>query len=70
MNTQVTIDDELLHQAAQLTGINSQRELIMLALKELVQRRQQKDLFQLAGQLQFDNDFDYKAARTMRHDFD
>jgi Arc/MetJ family transcription regulator len=70
MRTQLVLDDELVNQALNLTGINNKRELINLALKELVQNRQKKDLFQLAGQLELDKDYDYKAARVIRHDFD
>ena len=70
MNTHIVLDDELFNEALSLTGISSKRELINLALKELVQNRKKKDLFQLAGQLELDKDYDYKAARVMRHDFD
>ena len=70
MRTQLVLDDELVNEALNLTGIRNKRELINLALKELVQNSQKKDLFQLAGQLELDKDYDYKAARAMRHDFD
>lgn len=70
MNTHIVLDDELVNEALSLTGIRSKRELISLALKELVQSRQKKDLFQLAGQLELDKDYDYKEVRVMRHDFD
>ncbi len=70
MHTHIVLDDELVNEALSLTGISSKRELINLALKELVQNRQKKDLFQLAGQLELDENYDYKAARVMRHDFD
>jgi Arc/MetJ family transcription regulator len=70
MRTQLVLDDELVNEALHLTGIKNKRELINLALNELVQNRQKKDLFQLAGQLELDKDYDYKTARVMRHDFD
>ncbi len=70
MNTHIVLDDDLVNEALSLTGIRNKRELINLALKELVQSRQKKDLFQLAGQLDLDTDYDYKEARVMRHDFD
>ena len=52
MNTHIVLDDELVNFAINLTGISNKCELINLALKELVQNRQKKDLFQLAGQLE------------------
>jgi Arc/MetJ family transcription regulator len=70
MNTHIVLDDELVNEALSLTDISSKRELINLALKELVQSRQKQDLFQLAGQLELGKDYDYKAARVMRHNFD
>jgi Arc/MetJ family transcription regulator len=69
MRTNIEIDDDLLDEAISLTGIHTKRELVNLALKELVQNRKRKDLFKLAGQLKFREDFDHKAARNMRHDF-
>jgi len=70
MRTNIVLDDNLINEAIKLTGIHTRRELVNLALKELVQNRKKKDLFKLAGQLEFRDDFDYKAARSMRHDFD
>ena len=66
----ITIDDQLIDEALNLAGIHNKGELITLALKEFIQHRQKKDLFQLAGQIKLDKDYDYKAARAMRHDFD
>jgi Arc/MetJ family transcription regulator len=70
MRTSLVLDDELINEAVNLTGISNKRELIYLALKELIQNRQKKDLFQLAGQIELEKNYDYKAARSMRHDFD
>jgi Arc/MetJ family transcription regulator len=70
MRTNIVIDDELMDEAITLTGIHTKRELVNLALKELVQNRKRKDLFKLAGKLEFSDDYDHKAARSMRHDFD
>ncbi|MEQ1531132.1 MAG: type II toxin-antitoxin system VapB family antitoxin [Methylococcales bacterium] len=70
MRTNIVIDDDLMDEAISLTGIRTKRELVNLALKELVQHRKKKDLFKLAGQIEFREDFDHKAARSLRHDFD
>ncbi|WP_246246862.1 type II toxin-antitoxin system VapB family antitoxin [Candidatus Methylobacter favarea] len=70
MRTNIVIDDELMNEAISLTGIHTKRELVNLALKELVQNRKKKDLFRLAGKIEFREDFDHKAARSLRHDFD
>jgi Arc/MetJ family transcription regulator len=70
MRTNIMLDDALVNEAARLTGISAKRELVELALKELVEHRRQKNLFDLAGRLEFSDDFDHKALRTLRHDFD
>jgi Arc/MetJ family transcription regulator len=70
MRTNIVIDDALINEAITLTGIHTKREVVDLALKELVQNRKKKDLFKLAGQLEFCDGFDHKAARNLRHDFD
>ena len=70
MNTHIVLDDELVNEALSLAGISNKRELVNQALKEFVQNRKKMDLFQLTGKLELDKDYDYKAARVMRHDFD
>jgi Arc/MetJ family transcription regulator len=63
MRTNIVIDDELVKEAMELTGIKTKRELVNLALQELVVNRKQKDLRDLKGIILFDESFDYKAAR-------
>ena len=47
MRTNIVLDDNLINEAIKLTGIHTRRELVNLALKELVQNRKKKDLFKL-----------------------
>ena len=70
MRTNIVIDDDLMNEAISLTGIRTKRELVDLALQELVTKRKKKDLFKLAGQIEFREDFNHKEDRVMRHDFD
>ncbi|MER3436041.1 MAG: antitoxin VapB [Leptolyngbya sp. ERB_1_1] len=67
--TQITLnlDESLLNEALQLTELTTQDELIKLALQELVRSRRKKNLLDLAGQIQFTEDFDHKALRESRH---
>jgi Arc/MetJ family transcription regulator len=57
------LDETLVREALELTDLTTLEELIDLALKELVQSRKKKNLFDLAGQIQFTLDFDHKMAR-------
>ena len=63
MQLTLNLDEALLNEALQLTNLATQEELIKLALQELVRSRRKKNLFDLAGQIQFVPDFDHKALR-------
>jgi len=54
MRTNIVIDDKLAKEAMELTGIKTKRELVNLALQELVENRKQKDLRDLKGKIIFD----------------
>lgn len=41
MRTNIVLDDQLTNEAFELTGLKTKRELVELALKELVQRKRQ-----------------------------
>jgi Arc/MetJ family transcription regulator len=62
----VVLDDELVREAFEVTGLRTKRELLHEALKELVRARRKRDLGALAGQIQFREDFDHKALREQR----
>jgi Arc/MetJ family transcription regulator len=70
MQSTLNLDETLVREALQLTKLTTQEELIDLALKELVQSRKKKNLFDLAGQIQFAPDFDHKALRETNRDID
>ena len=67
MQITLNLDESLLNEAFQLTDLTTQDELIKLALQELVRSRRKKNLLDLAGQIKFAPDFDYKALRGTRH---
>jgi Arc/MetJ family transcription regulator len=63
----LNIDESLLNEALELTNIATQEELVKLALQEFVRSRRKKNLLDLAGQIQFTEDFDHKVLRETRH---
>jgi Arc/MetJ family transcription regulator len=67
MQITLNLDEVLLAQAFQLTNLTTQEELLNLALQELVRSRRKKNLLDLAGQVQFVENFDHKALRETRH---
>jgi Arc/MetJ family transcription regulator len=66
MRTNVVLDDELVREAFALTGAHTKRELLHLALKELVHKYKKRDLLELAGKVGLSGDFDHKQARNTR----
>ncbi|MFY9822681.1 MAG: type II toxin-antitoxin system VapB family antitoxin [Thermoanaerobaculia bacterium] len=68
MRTNVVLNDELVAEAFALTGVQSKKELINLALRELIRVRRKKDLSELAGRISLRDDFDHKAMRATRRD--
>ncbi|MDC7233248.1 MAG: type II toxin-antitoxin system VapB family antitoxin [Spirochaetales bacterium] len=66
MATNLAIDDKLLVLAQSIGGIKTKKETVNLALKEFVQRRQQEDIIDLFGEIEYDDDYDYKSQRD-RH---
>jgi len=66
MRTNIVLNDALVEQAFAVTGVRTKRDLIDLALKELVRSRQRKNLIELAGRIRFRAGFDHKALREMK----
>ena len=66
MRTNVVLDDALVRQAMELTGTRTKREVIHLALAKLVERKTRLNLLELAGEIEFADDFDHKALRQLR----
>ncbi|MGH8556295.1 MAG: type II toxin-antitoxin system VapB family antitoxin [Methylococcales bacterium] len=70
MRTNIVLDETLVREAIELTGARTKRELIDLALRELIRSRRKKNLFDLAGKIQLIDDYDHKNLRELRHDSD
>ncbi|MCU0535366.1 MAG: type II toxin-antitoxin system VapB family antitoxin [Hydrococcus sp. Prado102] len=66
MQITLNLDESLINEALELTNISTQEELVVLALRELVRARRKKNLLDLAGQIQFTEDFEHKDLRETR----
>ena len=53
MKTNIDLDDQLVKQGFAITGLRTKKELVNFALAELVKRNTQKDLLELAGEIEF-----------------
>ena len=63
MATNLHIDPVLLERAKSLSGLTTKRETVHEALKEFIRQRVKKELLQLAGSVEYFEDYDYKALR-------
>lgn len=64
MATNLSIDPELIEQARKLSGERTKKAAVTKALKEFIARHEQKEIINLFGKLDWDDDLDYKAERS------
>jgi Arc/MetJ family transcription regulator len=62
MRTNIVIDDTLMAETLEATGLKTKREAVELGLQTLLRLRRQQDIRQLRGKLTWEGDLD--AART------
>lgn len=58
MRTNIEIDDRLMRDTLKITGLSTKREVVELALKELLRLRQQVDLKKLRGKFHWEGDLE------------
>lgn len=64
MATNLAIDNQLLNEALQISGLKTKKDTVNIALKEFVNRRKQLAIIELFGKLDPDQDYDYKKGRA------
>lgn len=63
MRTNINLDEKLIQEAMRLARARTKREVVDLALRELVQRRRQRKLKALKGQDLIDPDYEVRTVR-------
>ncbi len=63
MATNLSIDHALLDEALEAGGLKTKKDTVNQALKEFIQRRKAAEIVSLFGTVEYDKDYDYKAAR-------
>ena len=58
MRTNIVIDDNLMVDVLQLTGLKTKREAVELGLKTLIRLKKQGEIKQFKGRLKWDDDLD------------
>ena len=64
MATNLAIDPELIERALELSGERTKKAAVTKALREFIARREQKQLVELFGSLDWDAHYDYKVERS------
>lgn len=64
MRTNIVLDEELVRKAMRITRARSKREVVDIALRELVARSAQQALRDLVGEALIDLDYDVRAVRA------
>ncbi|RLE23971.1 MAG: type II toxin-antitoxin system VapB family antitoxin [Acidobacteria bacterium] len=63
MRTNIVLDDDLVAQATELTGITTKKALVNEALRVLIDVRRRRNLLELEGKIRFADGYDHKALR-------
>ena len=64
MATNLAIDPDLLERAVAVSGERTKTAAVKRALEEFIARRQQGKIVEIFGTLEWDPQYDYKAARS------
>jgi Arc/MetJ family transcription regulator len=63
MRTNIVLDESLIKEGFELSGVKTKKELIHQALKEFVATRKRHNLLNLEGKIMFADGYDYKRLR-------
>jgi Arc/MetJ family transcription regulator len=64
MASNLAIDDKLLQEALEISGLKTKKDTVNLALKEFVDRHKQLEILDIFGKMDPDPDYDYKKGRS------
>ena len=64
MATNLAIDPELIERALEISGERTKKAAVTKALQEFIARREQAQLAELFGSLDWSADYDYKTERS------
>jgi hypothetical protein len=64
MATNLALDPELLDRAFEVSGERTKKAAVTMALREFIARREQREVIDLLGTIEWDPSYDYKAERT------
>lgn len=66
MATNLAIDNNLLVLAQHIAGLKTKKDTVNQALKEFIQRREQQEIISLFGNVEYEDNYDYKSLRDRK----
>jgi len=66
MEINLTINESLLEQALNISGVSTENEAVNLALEEYVEKRAREEIISLFNTVEYDANYDYKELRGKR----
>ena len=66
MPTNLALDDDLIREALEIGQHKTKKEAVTAALREYIRGRKQRGIIELAGQIEYASDYDYKRLRTRK----
>jgi Arc/MetJ family transcription regulator len=64
--TNLAIDDNLILEAQKIGRHKTKKSAVTEALKEYILRRKQLEIIKMFGEVDYDEDYDYKAGRMRK----
>lgn len=58
MRTNIDLDENLIIRGLQLSGLRTKKDLVNMALKEFIRRKDQKKILELRGKIRWEGDLD------------
>ena len=58
MRTNIDLDDELVKRGLKVSGLRTKKELVNMALREFLRRKDQKKILELRGKIHWRGDLD------------
>ena len=58
MRTNIDLDENLVNRALKLSGLRTKKELVDMALREFLRRKDQKKILELRGRIRWKGDLD------------
>lgn len=66
MATNLALNEELLEKALEVGQLGTKKDTVNEALREFIDRRQQKRILNLFGEIEWDDKYNYKRARRRK----